>query len=605
MKKSLTIKMFVITFTSFLLFLTGIVLVQSIYFHYFYESNKINGIISNINAFSAQYEQEEWNDEELFRQMNKFSVHHNSSMQVSELNLSHLMALETPTNAVDDDTQTDKYMVTILDDEQRYRDLFLEASEYQLVFHDGTPSKGETITLKGYLNGDETIIPTEINEIILQSADTVKEDNRVMYENEGEVVNIVYMTSNNDNTRSISTQALPLTAFQSDGTAATSSLTSTSLANISMKNDVHYVMSDIPYTHLKQVDFIKMMTLADGTQKLIKVNTSLQSVNEAMNMMKDYLPYFFLIAVLLSLTISVIYSRSVAKPIKHITGVANQMSTMDFSQKSNIKSANELGVLSHSLNQLSSNLQTALKELSQANEQLTMDMQEKEKQEQSRKEFIANASHELKTPLTVIRSYSEGLQDGVKESKRHDYTSIILDEANKMEHLIAEMTELSKLESNQIPYHKEMTEIQPFIVDTVTMIKETNHLFVEKCLHIEVRGTFGIAYVDIEKIKQAFINFLNNAIKYGDAHSTIIIEGIREATTTRIQITNDCPPLSEEQRSKVWDRFYTIDGSHNKETGGSGLGLAITKKILQYHPCRYGVKHVDRGVQFWFELNMN
>lgn len=365
------------------------------------------------------------------------------------------------------------------------------------------------------------------------------------------------------------------------------------------KKGVSYTISTIPNTNYRQVNFSKQSTLKNGEIKITSVNLSLQSVDEVTKFLIRFFPFLISASILLSFIMVVVYSRTISKPIISITKTANRMANMELGISSDIKRSDELGALSSSLNTLSVNLKNALDDLSLANTKLTADYEKEICQEKARKEFVANVSHELKTPLGIIRSYTEGIRDGVKSEKKEHYMEVILNEITHMDQMILEMLEISKYDAGAVTYNKSSSDIRLYLEKSIQIFSEKA---LQKGVTFQISGEFGAVMMDEKKIERAVNNLLENAVKYCTSDSVIQISGERCGREQNIRIENCCPVLAEEAISKIWDRFYKADASHNRETEGTGLGLAIVKSILEGHGCSYGVHNTDYGICFCFTL---
>ncbi len=380
-------------------------------------------------------------------------------------------------------------------------------------------------------------------------------------------------------------------------TLTTASAAST--LDIKKKKGVTYTISTIPYTNYRQVNFTKKVTLKNGEIKITSVNLSLQSVDEVTRFLIRFFPFLIGASILLSFIMVVVYSRTISKPIISITKTANRMANMELGISSDIKRNDELGALSASLNTLSVNLKNALDDLSYANTKLTADYEKELCQDKARKEFVANVSHELKTPLGIIRSYTEGIRDGVKAEKKEHYMEVILNEIAHMDQMILEMLEISKYDAGAVNYTKRPFDIRLYLDNATQIFSEKAY---DKGVNFQISGEFGTIIMDEKKITRAVYNLMDNAVKYCTPNSIIHIHGERCGKEQKIQIENCCPPLSEEAISKIWDRFYKADASHNRDTEGTGLGLAIVKSILEGHECSYWVHNTVSGICFTFTL---
>ncbi|MCI2041029.1 MAG: HAMP domain-containing protein, partial [Clostridium luticellarii] len=181
----------------------------------------------------------------------------------------------------------------------------------------------------------------------------------------------------------------------------------------------------------------------NSKEEIIFAVTSLQPVDEASSVIKEFYLYFYIGAVILILILSLIYTNMVSKPLVELNDTAKKMASLDFSEKCTVKSEDEIGNLANTLNFLSCNLDNALTSLKKANIKLEKDIEREREIEKIRKEFVAAVSHELKTPINLIEGYAEGLRDNIFKSEEKDYyIDIIIDESNKMANLVADMLNL-------------------------------------------------------------------------------------------------------------------------------------------------------------------
>ncbi|PEI89026.1 sensor histidine kinase [Bacillus toyonensis] len=326
---------------------------------------------------------------------------------------------------------------------------------------------------------------------------------------------------------------------------------------------------------------------------------SLQPVNEAMLVLKDYYVYALIIVFLVIILLSFYYSKIIVKPLIKINRVTKKMANFDFSEKLPVTADDEIGGLSGSINTLSVNLKDRIDRLNVANTKLQQDIERERQLEKTRKEFISGVSHELKTPLSVIRSFAEGIQDGVSKDTTY-YTDVILEETENMNRLIVEMLELAKLESGT--YKLEMTT---FSIGELIQQVHTKLLFSmeEKQLQVDVDADTSIfVKANRSRIEQVVVNLLSNAIRYTPDGERIKVSVIETEDTVKVEIENSGNLIPEESLEKIWDRFYRLDASRSRHTGGTGLGLSIVKNILDLHHAKYGVYNTNNSVVFYFNL---
>lgn len=326
---------------------------------------------------------------------------------------------------------------------------------------------------------------------------------------------------------------------------------------------------------------------------------SLQPVNEAMLVLKDYYVYALIIVFLVIILLSFYYSKIIVKPLIKINRVTKKMANFDFSEKLPVTADDEIGGLSGSINTLSVNLKDRIDRLNVANTKLQQDIERERQLEKTRKEFISGVSHELKTPLSVIRSFAEGIKDGVSKDTTY-YTDVILEETENMNRLIVEMLELAKLESGT--YKLDMTS---FSIGELIQQVYTKLLFSMEEKHLQVNidvDSSIFVKANRSRIEQVVVNLLSNAIRYTPDGEKIQVSVIVMEDTVKVEIENTGNPIPEESLEKIWDRFYRLDASRSRHTGGTGLGLSIVKNILDLHKAEYGVYNTTNSVVFYFNL---
>ncbi|MFJ7828374.1 sensor histidine kinase [Psychrobacillus sp. NPDC096623] len=355
------------------------------------------------------------------------------------------------------------------------------------------------------------------------------------------------------------------------------------------------------------VDYaVLISSLAKGEDgnRYIFVMTSLQPVGEAVGVLEQYFVYMAPIIVVLVIMLSMIYSRIVSRPLVMLSRSAERLAKLDFTEQTELHSKDEFGELSRNMNALSRNLDAALNELTHANKKLQEEMEEKQRAEQLRKELIANISHELKTPLGIVKGFAEGLQDGVASEKRERYLGLIVNETNRMNALIMDMLELSKFKAKAIRLQTRSISLTALIQKVA---ESFSHQLDSKYLQIRLDTAADeqlLVEADSRRIEQVVLNLLSNAIRHAVENSVITIS-IKRTTAGKVTTTieNVGPAIAEPDLSRIWEQFYRAEHSRDRKSGGTGLGLAIVKHILELHQSRYDVVNTDHGVAFSFTLN--
>jgi len=297
------------------------------------------------------------------------------------------------------------------------------------------------------------------------------------------------------------------------------------------------------------------------------------------------------------------YSRKITNPIIEMNGVTKRMANMDFSRKCTVTRKDELGELGKSINLLSDTLDETLQDLKQKNERLKNDIEWERRQEQVRKEFISNVSHELKTPIAIVQGYAEGLETGVADDPESvsEYCKVIMDETSRMNDIVVELLELSKYEQGAYPLHCEAFNIRSFVDDMLSSMKV---LFEDKGITAVnlIDGAFT-GYGDVTKLEMVLSNYIGNAISHVKEPYQIRITAQEKGHCIRVGVFNSGEPIAPEDLDKIWNSFYRADKSHNRSENRFGLGLSIVRAIQNLHQMKYGVENVEGGVRFWFDVS--
>lgn len=317
---------------------------------------------------------------------------------------------------------------------------------------------------------------------------------------------------------------------------------------------------------------------------------------------------FFIISgittLLLALLFGIIFAGKFTKPIKELNIIAKEMADMNFTKKYAGDETDEIGELGKSINILSENLNVTITELKMANEKLQAEVEHERRLEKMRKEFVSGVSHELKTPVSLIQGYAEGLKYNVNdddESKAF-YCEVIIDEANKMGKMINELLNLAQMEADRNNMQIEKFDISDLAKRTITKF---DVLFREKGIKIEEKIEAGIEVnADEGKLEQVMVNYIKNAINHTDDNGKIKIELFKKNGNMVMKVFNEGEHIPEEAMERIWESFYKVDQARSREYGGTGLGLSIVKAAIDRHGGKYGVANLDGGVEFWVEIKL-
>lgn len=334
----------------------------------------------------------------------------------------------------------------------------------------------------------------------------------------------------------------------------------------------------------------------DGEIQLLVLVTSLQEVKQTNSALRIFFIYLGAGGLMLIVLLSGFYSRMVARPLLQLNKRAEKIKNLDFSGEQPLQRGDELGNLSKTLFELSSKLGKTLEELNAANTQLKREIEEKRELEQLQKDFFANASHELKTPISIVRGFAEGVRDGISEGRQEHYIAVILEESEKMERLVQDMLELQRLELPTARLSK-----SPVLLSELTeeVLQKLVYRMREKELVAQiVRSEERTVLVDAGKIEQVVLNLLTNAIRHAEPGSTIEIDINGDINHSTYSVHNKGEVIPEPYLQRIWERFFRAEASRDRQSGGTGLGLAIVKRILDLHGCEYKVANQDDGVTF-------
>ncbi|MED3551844.1 HAMP domain-containing sensor histidine kinase [Cytobacillus praedii] len=355
----------------------------------------------------------------------------------------------------------------------------------------------------------------------------------------------------------------------------------------------HAEIMDYEENNINYKIFISPIKDATGKTTFIFAMTSLQPVDEAVQMLGDYYVYLIIFVLILIILASFYYSKKIAKPLLQINETTNKIASLDFSETIPITSKDEIGTLSQNINTLSKTLHSYIN-------QLQLDIEKEKQLENTRKEFISGVSHELKTPLSIMKSCISILEDGVASNKKEYYFKAMTKEVDKMDRLIVDMLELAKFESGTYKMKMEVF----YIDQVIEYICEQLAIDISnKKIHVHKQFSNRMVVANQHRIEQVITNFITNAIRYTPEHESMMISTIEEKNRVKVCVENKGAHISEEHLEKIWDRFYRGDASRQRSKGGTGLGLAISKNILELHRSQYGAMNTEDGVLFYFYLN--
>ena len=329
----------------------------------------------------------------------------------------------------------------------------------------------------------------------------------------------------------------------------------------------------------------------------------LSSLSEAVSVFNSFLLFLGFITMVLGIIIVYIASYEVTKPIQQLAKLSLKMSKLDFSARFEGDSSDEIATLGNSMNVLSERLEETICDLKKANNELLSDIENKTMIDKRRQEFVANVSHELKTPIALIMGYAEGLSEGLCEDSesRTYYSNVILDEAKRMNHMVKDLMNLSAIEQGKdLPDFAllDFPKLLQGVISSMDILLKQEEIQLE----VEIPKKLYL-YGDEFKIEEVLMNYLQNAIHHVTEPKQIsIYTENRGKNLVEVHVRNTGNPIPKEDLSHVFEKFYKVDKAHTRAYGGSGLGLSIVKAIMDSHHQECGVKNTLTGVDFWFTL---
>ena len=574
-KRGITVKLFAVTALFFLVFYAMIMIFQLSLFDRFYQHHKTKEAANRIHQLAEGYEENSWSEAELTKQT-----------------LSYMRKSKSPLTIVDEEgfqlvQDPFNIMLETGDGNVVEVSLSLLVSSYGQQLQALNIKEGDTLIVRGE---PDAKVPTVIYpSVITKNSSSAGED---LIENEvaieGKVKSISLPKGGMINRGlGILYDALlewfPLEEEQLKQLTEGESL------------QLDWVESWSGKHNLVLIEPIKK----DGEMQFMFSVTSIQEIKDTNEALRIFYIYIGIIGFILIILLSLFYSRLVSRPLIKLNEMAKKMVHLDFSSAKPIKQKDELGSLSNNMLVMAQNLDVALNDLKQANGKLKRDMERRVQMEKEQREFFEHASHELKTPLSIVKSFAEGLQDGVSPDKHDHYVEVIIEESEKMEVLIKDMLDLAKLENGAIKLRKTsflLSEMIEVLASKLFCIAQEKNVVIE----IMPKNEQHIL-ADYEWMERVMQNLLINAVRHSEPNSVIVIriELDQENGGCVFKIENKGQQIPSEHLDNIWKRFYRTESSRSRMTGGTGLGLAIVQQILNLHGFHYGAENMPDGVRFY------
>lgn len=348
------------------------------------------------------------------------------------------------------------------------------------------------------------------------------------------------------------------------------------------KKDMDYICKVYKQKKSSSAKMFFLSGTKNGKYILFMKNT--KKVHESAMIANEFYLITGLFILIAGLFITAAFSRKITHPVIIMNKAAKEMANLNFGQKIPEKGKDEITELAHSINQMSVQLYNCISGM--------------EKDINRRKQLIRDLSHELKTPVAVIKGYADGLIYGIADNKQaiEKYCNVIADECGRMDKMVKEMLELSKLEQTVIT-----PDLKPVTIYSITenLALKYSRLIEEKNCQFSINGIKTVKIMaDIKLLERIINNLLGNAVKYVNAGGKIAINIYENETGTEFSIFNTGKPVPEDKTDKIWDAFYKLDNARKRETEGHGIGLAIVKSAVTLHNGTVFVRNTEEGVIF-------
>lgn len=334
----------------------------------------------------------------------------------------------------------------------------------------------------------------------------------------------------------------------------------------------------------------------------IEITAQKDPIKENANLATRVTTTITVLALVLALGLISLYSKHFTKPLIQMSEVANKIANLDFSAKCRINRGDEIGTLAENINIVSDSLSKALSELQEKNAQLMEDIEKERRIEQMRADFISSASHELKTPIAIIRGYAEGLKMNIDDTDENatEYCDIIMREADRMNVLVLNMLEQSLYSSGVKQPDMSEFKVGEFIEE---LLKSVSPIFEEKGVTSKYYAESDLtAYADKTQMTTVLSNIVLNACSHAAGEKIIDITAQKETGYIKVNVFNTGSRVEDKDKDGIFTSFYRADKAHSRAEGRFGLGLAIVKSITENHGCECGFENKENGVTFWFTM---
>jgi len=316
------------------------------------------------------------------------------------------------------------------------------------------------------------------------------------------------------------------------------------------------------------------------------LNAPVTGINEFMQRTYYYVAIGGIVALLFALLVVNLLTRTIVSPLKAMQAAAETMAKGDYTIRVDVKSRDEVGQLGHAFNALAEDLASYMAEI--------------EKGERLRRDFVANVSHEIRTPLTIMRGYTDVLLDGMADNPAQatNYLHIIQEETVRLERLVKDLLDLSRLQSETIPWHVEFIPLPALADNVILMLQQVaakKDITLSSATADNVPNILGSG----DRLTQLLLILLDNGLKYTPSGGQVTTSVSQNQNSVVLVVTDSGIGIPAEDLPYIWERFYKVDKSHSRSEGGAGLGLAIAKQIIERHQGHVEiVSQIGQGTRF-------
>lgn len=351
----------------------------------------------------------------------------------------------------------------------------------------------------------------------------------------------------------------------------------------------------------QQICVKSTLSLADGNTYTVYTRYERQPIKDVSVVLGRLFRIVFPFILLISVAMAFLYSKVVARPIISLNQSAQEMAKMNLEVRCHTKRKDEIGMLGQSLNELSINLSNSLEELEQKNKTLKSDIAKERELDKKRRDFFNMASHEMKTPITVLKGYLEGMiyHVGVYQD-RDEYLARSLKKLEQMEALVGELLDISRLDHMSISSKNKCCDLAEIVL---LVLDDLQDLAEKRCMKIDNQMKSSIVIkADQNQMIRVMANIMKNAVVHSPEGEQIQIYSQETNEWIEIAIANTGVTIPEEDLPYLFQPFYRVDKSHSHHTGGSGLGLYTISAILDSCQFEYGIHNIQNGVEFYIRI---